>query len=212
MSDRRLEDYYAQRAHEYDSIYQKPERQGDIRRLADQLTELLSGRNVLEVACGTGFWTQFFAPFACAVTASDYNGEVLAIAKQRLTSFANVQVKQADAFKLENFDPTFDAEYAGFWWSHLDKKKIRPFLNGFHLALRPGSRMVFTDNLYVEGNNPPISRTDVGGNTYQTRKLLDGRQYEVLKNFPSEDEFRAALVGIGTNISFKKFTYFWCSW
>ncbi len=212
MAEQYLADYYAQRANEYDAIYRKPERQNDIRLLAAHLTELLASRSVLEIACGTGFWTQFFAPGSTFVTATDYNDDVLRIAKQRLSCLANVCVKQADAFALDGLGLDFDCGYAGFWWSHLEKAKIRPFLREFHSALRPGSRVIFTDNLYVEGSSTVVSGTDNDGNTFQFRKLADGRQYEILKNFPTESEFREAVGESGVNIHFKKLAYFWCGW
>ena len=47
--------YYAQHAVEYERIYQKPERQADLRAIEHWLAEgPFIGRRVLEVACGTG--------------------------------------------------------------------------------------------------------------------------------------------------------------
>lgn len=53
--------YCAARTPEYDRIYQKPERQGDIAMVREMLPPLFAGKRVLEIACGTGFWTQFIA-------------------------------------------------------------------------------------------------------------------------------------------------------
>lgn len=50
-----LKKYYARRAGEYEQIYQKPERQPDIAATMNLLRQLLAERDVLEVACGTGF-------------------------------------------------------------------------------------------------------------------------------------------------------------
>ena len=69
--------------------------------------------------------------------------------------------------------------------------------------------MVFIDNTYVEGSSTPISRTDEHGNTYQNRKLDDGSQYEVLKNFPTESELRASMAGIATDVSVQFLRYYW---
>ena len=207
-----LERYYAERAKEYDAIYLKPERQDDIRLLAAQLEKLLADRSVLEVACGTGYWTQFFGRSATSVTATDYNKEVLEIAKGRLADLSNVVLAQADAFHVGELGEGFNAGFAGFWWSHLEKGRVDSFLDGFHRAIVPGGRVVFADNLYVPGSSTPISRTDANGNTYQTRHLQDGRSFEVLKNFPSEEEFRHAIGCKGKSIQFQRFTYFWCGW
>jgi hypothetical protein len=47
------EEYYQARAHEYDAVYEKPERQADLARLRAWLPPVLDGRQVLEVAAGT---------------------------------------------------------------------------------------------------------------------------------------------------------------
>ena len=49
--------YYAQRAAEYERVYFKPERQDDLRRMEAELAAPFAGRRVLEIACGTGWWT-----------------------------------------------------------------------------------------------------------------------------------------------------------
>jgi len=212
MNDSDLAKYYADRASEYDAIYSKPERQGDIKLLSALLTEQLSNKSVLEVACGTGYWTQFYGPGSNFTTATDYNKEVLSIARGRLGVHDNIRVKQSDAYLLENICGDFNAGIAAFWWSHLEKSKIAAFLETFHSKLSSGSQVVMADNLYVEGSSTPLSRTDSEGNSYQLRRLNDGKTYEVLKNFPTEAEFKSQILPYGKDIRFRKFTYFWCGW
>ena len=207
-----LAQYYADRASEYDAIYSKPERKGDIKKLSGLLTGKLRSKHVLEIACGTGYWTQFYGPHTDSTTATDYNEEVLSIARNRLEIYDNIRVERSDAHSLENMCGDFDAGIAAFWWSHLQKSKIARFLETFHSKLSRGSRVVIADNIYVEGSSTPISRTDDVGNSYQLRSLKDGRTYEVLKNFPTEAEFRSQITPYGKNIQFRKFTYFWCGW
>ena len=57
-----LQSYYAQRATEYERIYLKPERQAELRALEAWLPSVFAGRRVLEIACGTGWWTPHGAP------------------------------------------------------------------------------------------------------------------------------------------------------
>ena len=59
-SEESLRRYYAARAQEYDAVYAKPERQADLRIMEDRVPDIMSGKRILEVACGTGYWTQFF--------------------------------------------------------------------------------------------------------------------------------------------------------
>src|SRR5207302_8191007 len=75
--DEQLPGYYAARAAEYERIYEKPERQRDLARLRELIPAYFAGRDVLDVACGTGYWTQWIAPGARRVTAIDINVETL---------------------------------------------------------------------------------------------------------------------------------------
>ena len=65
------------------------------------------------------------------------------------------------------------------------------------------------DNAYVEGSSTPLSRTDESGDTYQIRKLDDGSIHEVLKNFPTESELRAAVDGLATEVQVEFLRYYW---
>lgn len=212
MSDNDPTKYYAERAGEYDEIYRKPERQSDIRMLSGLLMDLLGDRRVLEVACGTGYWTRHFGPVTEYTLSTDFNTEMLAIAGRRLGKHSNIELRRADAYALDNVDGEFNAAVGGFWWSHVEKGRVPAFLRALHARLRPGSRVVFFDNLYVEGSSTPIAGTDGSGNSYQDRVLNNGRRYQVIKNFPTGDEFREFIEPHGDSIQFRRFDYFWCGW
>jgi ubiquinone/menaquinone biosynthesis C-methylase UbiE len=64
-----MAEYYQQRASYYDQVYDVPERRDDVRRLQQLIPTLLAGRDVLEVAAGTGYWTQYVAAEAASVCA-----------------------------------------------------------------------------------------------------------------------------------------------
>jgi SAM-dependent methyltransferase len=201
--------YYARRAEEYEVIFQKPERQNDLRALRTFVVETFAGRHVLEVACGTGYWTQILARSAASVTAIDVNDEVLEIARAKPRVRENVEFRREDAYALPTFPQPFSGGLAGFWWSHVPKARLRAFLTGLHQALAPGATMVFIDNAYVQGSSTPIARRDASGNTYQRRTLSDGSTHEVLKNFPTEAELRQTLDGLATNLKVGFLPYFW---
>jgi len=204
-----LTQYYHERANEYDAIYRKPERQKDIRQLAALLADQLNHKRVLEVACGTGFWTQFYGPNSKSVLATDYNQSVLDIAEERLGSWPHVRLQQADGFTLKGVEGDFDAGLAAFWWSHLTYADAQRFLATLHQYLQPGSEVWIADNRYVEGSSSPICRVDEGGNTYQLRRLSDGREFEVLKNFPDRERFQSWLGERGSDLTFMEMEYFW---
>jgi ubiquinone/menaquinone biosynthesis C-methylase UbiE len=205
-----LKEYYAARAGEYEQIYELPERQEDIARLRAMLQGLLSGHDILEVACGTGYWTLPISVTARSVLATDVGEEVLALARQKPYPQRKVRFMQADAFTLAGVEGRFSAGFAGFWWSHVARSKLDAFLQVFHRKLRPGTLVVFTDNNYVDQSSRPIVRHDAEGNTYQYRRLQSGAEYEVVKNFPTEAELRDHLRGIAEDITFTSLTYYWC--
>src|SRR3954469_8330001 len=108
-----MRDYYAARAPEYDRIYLKPERQPDLRAIEAWLPTLFAGRSVLEVACGTGYWTQFIARVADHVLAIDAAPQTLQIARRRVAG-GKVDFVAADAYALPAPAGRFDAAFAGF--------------------------------------------------------------------------------------------------
>ena len=207
---RNLPDYYARRAGEYEKIFAKPERQPDLACLRTLLPGVVAGRDVLEVACGTGYWTPLISGSARSILATDINEEVLEIARHKTYPNHNAAFQIADAYTLANVTDRFSAGFAGFWWSHIPKQRLSHFLDCFHSKLSPGALVVFLDNNYVEGSSTPIARRDSDGNTFQKRKLEDGAEFEVLKNFPPETELYASVNSRADDVEVTQFKYYWC--
>src|SRR5437016_12793062 len=109
-----LPDYYARRAGEYEKIFAKPERQPDLAGVRTLLPGLFAGRDVLEVACGTGYWTRVISGSAKSILATDINEEVLEIARHKTYPNRNVAFQIADAYTLANGTGHFSAGLAGF--------------------------------------------------------------------------------------------------
>ena len=205
-----LVDYYRRRAREYERIYEKPERQADLATLRELVGHELAGHGVLEIACGTGYWTQVCAAQADSVLAVDLAEETLEIARAKEYPFGKVRFGKADAYSLEDVPGSFTAGLAGFWWSHIPRERIQAFLECWHRRLGPGARVVILDNRYVEGSSTPISRQDGQGNTYQERHLADGTEHEVLKNFPARMELLSVLGTTAIDVRLAELRYFWC--
>jgi SAM-dependent methyltransferase len=207
-ADLEMQRYYAARALEYEAVYAKPERQADLRFLESWVPSIFSGRHVLEVACGTGYWTRLFEATAARITAIDAVKETIEIAKSRLTG-GNVQFLVADAFELPNELGTYDAAFAGLWLSHIPKSRLRAFFTSLHKRLTSGSSVLLLDNNKAQLKELPITEQDAQGNTYQTRVLQDGTTYHVLKNFPTQSELIQIIEGIGRKPQYRILENFW---
>jgi predicted O-methyltransferase YrrM len=203
-----LSDYYRDRAAEYDAIYAKPERQDDLARLRVLLTRL-AGRRILDIAAGTGYWTQVLSASATAITATDINPETLDVARTRHYGPAPVTFELADAYALEQVPGQFDMALIGFFWSHILRADLPRFLDGLHARLGPGAAVVVLDNCYVPGSSTPISRTTAEGDTFQVRTLTDGRSYEIVKNFPVRGQFTADVSAVAADVEWIQLRYFW---
>lgn len=200
-------DYYEQRINEYERIYAKPERQQDLLWLEQQLMQQLAGRHVLELACGTGYWTRRIARNAETIVASDASTKLVDTAVKSCDS-DNVSGLTIDAFKLPDCRD-FNAIVAGFFFSHLLIQQRFQFLHEIRQRCSPHTLLLLFDNRYVEGSSTTLSRTDEAGNTYQQRSLEDGCRFEILKNFPDSDELQKTLQTVLLKPSVRTSQYFW---
>jgi 2-polyprenyl-3-methyl-5-hydroxy-6-metoxy-1,4-benzoquinol methylase len=150
--------------------------------------------DVLELACGTGIWTQQLARSATSVTAVDAAPEMLARAKAQNDS-ASVRFVEADLFSWQP-DRLYDTVFFGFWLSHVPEEHFESFWSLVRECLRPGGDVFFFDDNYrpdaelIEGTTSPIVE----------RRLLDGTRFRVVKVPFRPDELERRLRGIGWNI------------
>lgn len=209
MTERDLVTYYKLRAQEYDRLYDRPERQDDIRGLATLLRPAVAGRHVLELATGTGYWTPIMAAKAESVTATDINPETLALAEARDYAGRRAEFRIADAYAPEEVPGDFDCIVAGYFLSHVPHNRVAPFLQAAVDRVGSGGRVLLFDNLYVDDSNLPISRTDQEGNTYQTRQIDSGQTFEVLKNFYGRRDLERLAREHASRAEVHLLTYYW---
>ncbi len=200
-----LKEYYSNRAFEYEKVYQKPERQKDLAEIRKILREVFTNQSVLELGCGTGYWTREISHSATSITGIDISESVLNIAGEKKYQCPTKLIRGSYYdFNLQGHTAIF----GGFIISHILKENLRNFVERI-LESPEYVKVLFVDNLFVEGNNTPITRKDVNGNTYQLRKLKSGRTYEVLKNFPSKEEWNQVMADTNLVFTYKELEYFW---
>ena len=189
--------YYASRTDVYDDSG------GDAESLRAPIKAryrvLFKGRDVLEVACGSGYWTRVLGETAASVLAVDINREILHEASERCRDLPNVTFRIADAFTFLSVPTGFDAAVAVWWYSHVPGANVPQFLHALCGVLAPGALVLFVDQLPGEG---AVLAADAGGNILETRDLPDGRKFSVIKNFPTESELRAAIAPFGEDFSY----------
>ncbi len=204
-----LRAYYAQRAAYYERVYFKPERQADLRAMEAWLGGPFAGRDVLEIACGTGWWTPHGARDASSWLATDLNPETLAVARTKPLPGC-VRFAEVDAYTLDGLPAQrFTGAFAGCWWSHVPLAQLAPWLGLLHARLDSGARVVFLDNSFVQTSSTPLSRRDADGNTYQQRTLDDGSVHEVMKNFPSGNAAIAQLGPRACDAEWIAYEHYW---
>lgn len=202
--------YYARRAAVYEAVYAKPERQRDLPILRSWLRDTLAGHRVLELACGTGYWTADIAQVSASIFATDLDATMIAIATSKGLPADKVRFAIGNAFDI-HVDQTatpFSAVFAGFWWSHVLREDQDRFMQGLRAQVGKDALLVLIDNVYVEGSSTSIARTDLQGNTFQIR-LLDGERFEILKNFPTDSALRKRLGAHLKDIRIQRVEHYW---
>ncbi len=203
-----LKEYYSKRAAEYEIIYQKPERQEELQQIKSFLKNELKNFSVYEAACGTGYWTQVISESASSVTAADISDEVIRIAATKNYNCGNVHFKIEDIF-TPNMGEMYDAFFGGFIWSHIPLNQLNNFLSACESRVKSGGKIIFMDNNFVEGSSTPLNSSDEEGNTFQIRKLKDGSEYKVLKNFSDKYLFNKIFSSRNINYDYLNLKYFW---
>ena len=201
--------FYAKSASNHDRVYDRPERQADLEAMRGHVASMLRGHSVLELACGTGFWTRLIAEVAERVVATDINPEMIAMAKLRAMPADKVALRVADAYDLPADLGQFSAVFIGFWWSHVKREDQESFLAQLKAKVGKDILVVLLDDAYVEGSSESVARTDQEGNTYQIRMAPDGERYEIPKTYPSDSALRKKLASSVREIKIVRLSYYW---
>ncbi|MFQ5510910.1 MAG: class I SAM-dependent methyltransferase [Candidatus Krumholzibacteriia bacterium] len=206
-----LRRYYDRRAPEYEDIYNRSDRarRDELQCAAETMKRGLEGRNVLEIACGTGYWTRRLAGRARAVVAVDASREMLSIARDRSPRGAAVEYLLADAYDLQDLAGKFDAGLAGFWLSHVPKAMMSVFLAGFHSRLETGAVVFMIDNFRRPGRGGEFIRVAGSEDTFRRRELSDGSNHEIIKNYYDVEELERLLAPLCECLEVSSGAYYW---
>jgi demethylmenaquinone methyltransferase/2-methoxy-6-polyprenyl-1,4-benzoquinol methylase len=178
--------YYRRRATEYDET--AVGRDG-AERFDHWLERLGPTGDVLEIACGTGLWTQYLLRRARSLTALDSAPEMVELARSRPGAEGATFVV-ADLFRWHP-GRRYDSIFFGFWLSHVPPDRFEPFWSLLASWLAPDGRALFVD----EGANRAPDAD--AASAYTERRLRDGTSFRIVKVFHDPDRLAADLAAIG---------------
>lgn len=149
--------------------------------------------DILDIACGTGFWSERIAAQANSVTALDGSEEMIARLRER--KLPNVSTICADIFSWH--PPTqWDGIFFAHWLAHVPETHFDSFWQTVDAALLPGGHVIIID---VNGAERRIEE-----NTYEDehiplarRRLKDGSQFDIVKHFWEPSDLLARLETLG---------------
>jgi SAM-dependent methyltransferase len=201
--------YYASSTQAADAALSRAERANDLSKVRERIAQLVRGQTVLELACGTGYWTEVIAANADKVLATDVLDAMLARARTRRFPEGKVAFRKVDGLDLPEDLGTFSCVFIGFWWSHLKRDEQDALLAQLRARLGRDVTLILLDDAYVEGSSTTIARTDAQGNTYEIVAAPDGERFELPKNYPADSALRKRLGGEVREIRIERLTYYW---
>jgi 2-polyprenyl-3-methyl-5-hydroxy-6-metoxy-1,4-benzoquinol methylase len=213
-----MQTYYRERAREYDEWFYRQGRYNrspetnarwfaEVDEVFAALDSLHLTGDVLELAPGTGIWTERLVRTASTVTAVDASPEMIEINRAKVSSH-RVSYLLADLFSWQP-ERTYDAVFFGFWISHIPLERLDDFLCSVAAMLLPGGQIFFVDGRREFTSTATNHELPVQDSQTMTRRLNDGRTFEIVKNFydPADLATRCTRVGLDITVC-QTTTYF----
>ena len=200
--------YYRARAAEYDEWWSRTGRFdrgaednaawfADVRALESWLAAQGPLGRVLELACGTGLWTERLLRQCIALDAVDASDEVIAINRARCG--AAPQYAIADLFAFTPQPAAYDTVFFGFWLSHVPEDRFDAFWEMLRAAVAPGGRVLFADSRFDVTSTARDHTLRLAAEEVVTRRLNDGSEYRVVKIFHEPQRLAEKLAARGWN-------------
>ena len=153
---------------------------------------------ILEIACGTGWWTQQLAEGAKEVTALDASSEMLERCRARVETAGlgaeRVRYLLADIWEWTP-ERRYDEVFFGFWLSHVPDERFDAFWALVDEALAPGGRVFFVDSASEGGSSGASGQSDT--QETEQRELSGGRRFEIVKRYYEPRQLRERLAALG---------------
>jgi 2-polyprenyl-3-methyl-5-hydroxy-6-metoxy-1,4-benzoquinol methylase len=197
--------YYRERAGEYDQWFFREGRYdrgpahrdrwfAELEMIEAALREVLPSGDVLELACGSGLWTQHLVAPSRRVTAVDASPEAIELNRARVGA-ASIRYVIADLFSWSP-PARFDLVFFAFWLSHVPSSRLEAFWELVGSALKPGGIVFFVDSL-IEQTSTAVDHPALDESGVVRRRLNDGRTFQIVKVFHDPETLERQLHARG---------------
>jgi SAM-dependent methyltransferase len=151
--------------------------------------------DILELAGGTGWWSQHLAQTAKTLTVLDSSSETLRLNRQRVTR-PDVTYVVADVFDWRP-ERRYDTVFFSFWLSHVPRRLFEKFWEFVGSCLLPAGRVFLIDNRRDLTRTTQDPYVIDEADDVQRRRLGDGSEHRVVKVFYEPDELAEQLRRLG---------------
>lgn len=180
--------YFDERAEEYDDFYagKGPAIQHyggmyvkDFAQIAEVVSEF-RGKHLIDIACGTAYWSQFYASACEEVTCLDQSANMLNQAQARIKDqeLEAPNLIHADVFDIDLGAAVYDRAFVSILLSHFSREQDTAFFARLKQILQPGGELMVVDSLW----NPRRSKYRKQ-ESIEERGLKDGRKFRVFKRY-----------------------------
>ena len=196
--------FYDERAPDYANPNAKPDRKhfglipGDVKR--EVVANLALTGDVLELACGTGLFTEEVAKTATTLHAVDASPAMLARSRERVPS-EHVTFELVDLFDWSP-DKRYDHVFFAFWLSHVPPDRFDDFWSLVRTCLKPGGRASFIDEDDRGAVHDDLRIVD--GVPVAKRTLADGRTFDIVKIFWDPQALTDKIRALGWSVDIRR--------
>jgi ubiquinone/menaquinone biosynthesis C-methylase UbiE len=199
--------YYDERAPEYDDAYLRGTGTASIRdpsvfqleaKVLGEVVERMARGRVIDLACGTAYWLQYYAQRCSRVTLVDQSAGMLNECAARIAALgvgARCSLVHSDVFE---YDITVhDFALVGFLLSHLDDSQEARLFGALRRILGESGDFLIFDSAWSPARAPFNAKAE-----RQRRRLNNGTEFDIYKRYFDEHDVSAWTdkYGITTSI------------
>jgi ubiquinone/menaquinone biosynthesis C-methylase UbiE len=198
--------YFDERAEEYDDIYvgKGPAIQHyggmyikDFTQIGESVSKF-GGKHLIDIACGTAYWTPFYAPKCDEITCLDQSTNMLSQAQTRIKdqNLKPPNFIHADFFDIDLGTDVFDRAFVSILLSHFSRDQEKTFFERLKQTLQPGGELMVVDSLWSPRRSKYRKQEGV-----EKRVIKDGRKFKVFKRYLDQRGMARLLQSHGFTIN-----------